>query len=356
MKINLASTKLAFVLIGLLLSLIIISAIIPQQDIAQNQILNWQETLGDNYKYIEILKLDQIYKTPVFFIVIGLLIINLIFGNVRRFKIIYNSDNSLVQARHIGSIIFHLSLVLLLVGIILNYMYTFEGTLALTEGQSVVETKNSYTRVYSGPFYTEEYDRFKIKHIMYHDSYIIENTVTSASEISLKDSPNAPEKTVAITTNHPFIYNDLEFHYELQHGYSPEVIIIDSTGSIIFKNFIRLAIQRSKEHTLHADYYMLEDYSMKIIIEATPNNNQLDSTLFNLNVEIDENLLYQGTLGLNDTIDYNGYRLVIPRLRNWCYINVIKSPYLNLVFFSFWLALIGMTIGLIPRVIGAKKK
>ncbi|HDL01766.1 MAG TPA: hypothetical protein ENH23_05995 [candidate division Zixibacteria bacterium] len=356
MRINLASTRLAFVLIGLLLSLIVISAIIPQQDIAQNQIVDWQKKLGDNYKYIEYLKLDQIYTTPVFFIVIGLLAVNLFFGNARRFRLIYKTDRKLIQARHLGSIIFHLSLVLLLFSVVLNYLYKFEGILALTEGQSIVENRDDYTRAYQGPFYSEEYGRFKIKHIAYYPAYLINDKKTSASEISLQDSPNAPETTVVVTTNNPFVYNGLEFHYELQHGYSPEVIVIDSTGKTIFKRFIRLAIQRSKENTIHADYYILKDYNMKITIEATPRQNHIDSTLFNLDVEIDDNLLYQGTIGLDDTISYDGYKLVIPRLRNWCYYHIVKSPYLNLIFASFWLALIGMTIGLIPRVIGTKKK
>ncbi len=356
MKINLASTRLAFILIGLLLSLIVISAIIPQQDIAQDQIVDWQKNLGDNYKYIEYLNLDQIYTTPFFFIVVGLLTVNLIFCNVQRFRLIYKTNRKLIQTRYLGSIIFHLSLVFLLIGVVLNYLYKFEGVLALTEGQSIVENSNDYTRIYQGPFYSEEYGRFKIKHIAYHPTYIINEKEASASEILLQDSPNAPETTVVLTTNYPFTYNGLEFHYELQNGYSPEVIVIDSTGKTIFKRFIRLAIQRSKDNTIHADYYVLKDYNMKITIKATPRQNLIDSTLFNLDVEINDNLLYQGTIELNDTISYNGYKLVIPRLRQWCYYHIVKSPFLNLIFGSFWMALFGMTIGLISRVIGEIKK
>ncbi len=356
MKINLASTRLAFFLIGLLLSLIVISAIIPQKELAENQIIDWHELLGDNYVIIEKLKLDQIYETPYFFIVIGLLALNLIFGNIKRFKIIYKTDKTLIKARHIGSIIFHLSLVLIMVGVILNYLYKFDGALALIEGQSVVDNEHIYSHIYKGPLFEDSYKRFEIKHVKFLTDYELNNTPTNACERSVKENQIAREQKKIITTNFPFSYLGLEFHFDQKFGYAPELVFIDSSNTAIFKSFIRIAIQEHPGQAKHLDYYIIPNTNHRVTIEVFPKNNSIDSTLYKLLVEKDDILLYEDTVRTGDTAYFQNYKVVIPRLRNWCYINVVKSPFLTLIFTSFWLALIGMTIGLIPRVIGTDKK
>ena len=58
MKNNFASTRLAFILISLLIVHIIFSAIIPQKDISEGQIINLEESLGDYYFIIDKLALD----------------------------------------------------------------------------------------------------------------------------------------------------------------------------------------------------------------------------------------------------------------------------------------------------------
>ncbi len=356
MKINFASTRMAFYLIAILIIFIIISAIIPQKELAVNQVVDWHELLGDNYVIVEKLELDQIYEAPYFFIILGMLGLNLIIGNIKRFKIIYKTDKTLVKARHIGSIIFHLSLVMIMVGVILNYLYKFDGTIALIEGQSIVDTENVYSHIYKGPLFEDSYNRFELKHIQSFTDYEVNNTPTNASEISVRENQNAkPEKKI-ITTNFPLSSLGLEFHFDQQFGYAPELVLIDSTDSLLFRSFIRIAVQKHPGESIHLDYYIIPQTNHKVTIEVIPNNNSIDSTFYKLFVEKDDKMLYQSTIQHGDTAKFENYKIIIPRLRNWCYISVVKSPFLNLIFTSFWMALIGMTIGLIPRVIGATKK
>ena len=122
MKINLASNRLAFVLIGLLFLLILLSAVIPQAEFAEEQIVDWQETLGDNYRIIDKLGLDRIYRTPVFFGILALLGLNLLVANIRRFRTVYRTERTLLRLRHLGSILFHLSILAIMAGGILAVM------------------------------------------------------------------------------------------------------------------------------------------------------------------------------------------------------------------------------------------
>ena len=62
-----ASTKIAAILVACLVLLIILSSIIPQKEIAESRIVDWERVLGDRYSWIERLQLDRIYQSPIFF-------------------------------------------------------------------------------------------------------------------------------------------------------------------------------------------------------------------------------------------------------------------------------------------------
>jgi cytochrome c biogenesis protein ResB len=150
MKTIITSHKLPFYLIGLLLLFILTSAIIPQKDIASREIVSWREFLGDNYIIIEKLRLDSIYYSPAFFLVLGLFGINLIAVNVKRFRTVLKLEKTLLKTRYLGSILFHfhLSLLAIIGGVILNYLYKFEGVYGITEGQTVSDSQNDYFTVF----------------------------------------------------------------------------------------------------------------------------------------------------------------------------------------------------------------
>ncbi|UCC79652.1 MAG: cytochrome c biogenesis protein ResB, partial [Candidatus Zixiibacteriota bacterium] len=139
--LNPTSTRPTFFLIGLILLILLTSAIIPQQGFAEEQIIDWKNALGDKYVIIEKLGLDRIYYTPYFYIILFLFSVNLTAVNIKRFKLAYKVERTLIKAKYLGSIIFHFSLLLIIAGIILNYLYKFNGIYALTEGQKVSDTE-----------------------------------------------------------------------------------------------------------------------------------------------------------------------------------------------------------------------
>lgn len=354
MKINFGSTKLAFVLISLLIVLVIISAIIPQKDISTDQITDIKEYFGDNYKIIETLRLDDIYKAPYFFILVGLLIINIIFGNIKRFRIIRKSEKTLIKTRHIGSLIFHFSLILIMVGVILNYLFKFEGVMFLTEGQTLNDNNEQYFRIYAGPLYREQSNRFQLKLHKYHGQYPFLSSFTNAAEIDVAYQSGSYNTASIVHNAHPFKWNNLEFHYGSNSGYSPLVVLTDTTDYILFQAFVRLSHDR--ESKKHFDYLILDNLKLKLEIEAIPDSGQFDSTFFKIRVAKDSLLLYDDTVKINTMKQFGNYKIIIPETRRWCYIEVIESPYIDLVFWAFWTALSGLLIGFLPRVIGEIRK
>ncbi|MEA3445650.1 MAG: cytochrome c biogenesis protein ResB, partial [Bacteroidota bacterium] len=231
LKFDIGSTRIAFTLILLLLLHIIVAAIIPQKDIASNQILSWQEYLGEYYFIIENLALDRIYYAPPFFILLGLLAINLIACNIKRFKIIYKTEKTLLITRHLGSILFHFSLILIVVGIILNFLYKFEGIFSLTEGQTVYDNQDSYFKIISGPLNNREFSNFSITLNDIVTNYKIDDALSDVAKISILPDKYADSINSIIYTNNPFRWNNFEIHYGLYYGFAPKVVLLknDST-------------------------------------------------------------------------------------------------------------------------------
>jgi hypothetical protein len=354
MNINMALNRTAFFLIAILLVLITLSAIIPQQDIASGQILDWQELLGDNYAIIENLGLDRIYYTPFFFIVLALLGLNLVWGHVRRFRLIYKTKSEKFRLRYIGSIIFHLSLLVIITGVILNFLYKYEGVLALTEGQQATDRPADYFREFKGPLYRGTYDNFSIKLDELRQTYEgSELFRTAAFRMTPSGSKELPGE---ISVNYPYEWEDAELHLGQQAGYSPEALLLDNQDSILFKAFMRLAVIREDDQDVHRDFVIITSEDLRLEVEVLALGASGDEFQYPTTVYRDEVLLYEGTLTPGDTAYFEDRKLTFPRIRHWCYIGVIRGPYLGLVFFGFWTCLGGMAVGLISRILPSERK
>lgn len=347
MKLNLASTRLAFVLIAVLVLFLVLSAVIPQQDIAEDQILDWREFLGDKYVVIDKLGLDRIYFTPTFFIVLGLLAVNLLFGSIKRFRIVLKAERTLLKTRHFGSILFHLSLIMIMIAVILNFLYKYDGVLAMTEGQSLSDQPESYHREFRGPLYADDYNRFTLNLTDLKSRDGDNSSLGKIASIAIQtDGTNFAEE---ISTNYPFKWQELEFHYGLKSGYSPEVLLTDSVGNVLLRSFVRIANRKEDGNHVHRDFIVVPDNNLHLEIEVKPDSVGPDVT-YQIAVSQDSIMLYTGSIRSNDTVSFSGYKFTIPHLRQWCYIDVVKSPYLNLVFFGFWSALAGLTISFVSRL------
>jgi hypothetical protein len=350
MKLNLGSTKLAFFLIASLVVLVLVSAIIPQQDIAVGQIIDWETKLGDNYAIIENLGLDRIYYTPTFFVVIGLLALNLTVGNIKRFRLIYRTDKTIFRLRHFGSILFHLSLLLTMAAIVLHYLFKYEGVFSLTEGQSAADQVSSYHREFKGPLYSDDYGNFSIS---------LESIQNASDDIGPSDSRAAviltppTEKAIKanILTNHPLRWKDWEFHFGSTTGYSPEVLLLDSAHNELFRSFVRVAHQKHGGQTINFDYVYVPDHDLRVEIEVIPAGAADLAVRYRLDIQRDDSLLFSGELEGTDTTAFADYKVQVPRLRRWCYIGAIKNPFLNLIFTGFWLSLAGLSLSLVTRVV-----
>lgn len=349
-RLSLSSTRLAFILIALLTALIILSALIPQRDTAVGQITDLKETLGSGYALVEWLKLDGIYTAPYFFILLGLLAVNLAAGNIKRFRLVYKTDRTLLRARHLGSMLFHFSLLMIMGGVILTYLFRSVTVFSLTEQQTLSDTASDFHRQFSGPLYANQQGRFRLKLDSLVASYQVGQNSTIAAGISLLPAGVDTSVSAMVYTGHSLNWRQLEFHIGAQTGYSTRLILRDSTGRRLFGDFLRLATAKVGDSSIYRDFLVVPGADFRVGVEVFPDSADNDSTRFKIVVETGTGVVFDSIVQRGEQILFEGYTLTIPEVRQWCYIEVVQTPYLGLVFFGFWSALAGMVIGLAGRL------
>jgi hypothetical protein len=350
--LDFTSNRLAFILMATLLVLIALSAVIPQRGIAQDQMLDWKEMLGGSYTLIETIGLDRIYFSPLFFVVLGLLGVNLAVANIRRFRLVYRVHGTLLRARHLGSIVFHLSLLVIMTSVILNYAYKFNGMFALTEGQTGRDAPEGYSRQFAGPLSEKASGRFRVTMKDVDTDFRVGESTTTAATLLIQPQGHRDAIEGTIRINQPLRYEDFEFHLGAKTGYSPEILLIDSEGEVRFRSFVRLAAQKTDGRETHADYVPLGIAPLNMRVEVEAGEPGFMPRVW---VQQEGSEPAEVTLAPGDTLGYAGWRIAIPRMRQWAFVEVVRSPFLDLVFFGFWAALAGMLIGFVPRIVGRRR-
>jgi hypothetical protein len=231
----------------------------------------------------------------------------------------------------------------------LNFLYKFNGVYGITEGQTVQDSENDYFRIFQGPLREQNFDRFQLSLKEVNNNYLVENSKTTAANISISNLSNSFSKDATIRANFPFKMNDMEFHFGQVNGYTPKIQIVDSSGNLLFNSFVRLAHQKINTVDVHSDFIELPELNLTLFIEILAESENIDSTVLKISVAKDMTNIIEDSISVGNEFTFENNKLIIPELRRWCYINVVESPFLNLIFFGFWSALTGMMIGLIGR-------
>jgi len=346
LRIDFASTRLAFVLIALLVVHVLAAAIIPQRDVAEDQFLDMAELQGPLAGAIEALHLDRIYTAWPFHALLGLLTINLAVGNIRRFRQVYRLEKTLLRLKHVGSIVFHLALVVILLGAIGNYLFKFQGVFALTEGQSASDDEAGYFRVFLGPLAEGPAGEFRVTMEQIDRQRQQGGSTLVAAEMKLEAPPETPRVDV-IEFGHPMRWRGREFHLGARTGFSPEVLVIGPDGIVTFRSFVRIAAANHEGQEVHSDFLMLPG---QLTLRLEIHEPERPEPLRWVSVERADSVLFRGYVAAADTVQAGDLRVVVPRMRRWTFGEVRRNPGLGAVFAGFWVALAGLALTFAARM------
>src|SRR4051794_15770318 len=144
-------------------------------------------------------------------------------------------------AREAGSLLFHWSFFLVLIGIIYGKGTGFTGQAVVTEGQTWVEAHANYDgNISEGKFFDENHTGIGV-HVLNFTATFHPDGIPSdfVSRVQLLDPSGRPVKTVDVRVNHPASYDGVNI-YQFGYGWAPVVDVrLEGTeiagGPIVFQ-------------------------------------------------------------------------------------------------------------------------
>jgi hypothetical protein len=273
----------------------------------------------------------------------------------------------------VGMVLFHLSFVAILCGIIYNSLYYFRGTIRLTEGETLPNGQmQSYDAIEHGRFFNYARLKGETTLIKMLTGYKVDGTDKRAAyEIAVSGGGIIKRGIIYIT--HNFEYNGFTYFND-REGYSVLVILYDRHGRELYGAHIPLQSLKQKDDSYlyttgtkegpgsfffpqHPEKSLFElqvvyrpsrfrERSGDAIFKVTPLENQDGRQT--------EKPLAEGKVAIGEKFQAGDYYLSPKEIRYWVAMRVRYEPGKPIVLASLWLGLGGMVITFIGRL--RKKK
>lgn len=235
-----------------------------------------------------------------------------------------------------GSLFFHCCLLVLMLGAVADLLWGFHGTIYLTEGQAERELSGTYAFVRNGPLGDDSHKGFILRHVSFDTAYTGYGASTPAALLRFYDDQTiAGERWVAV--NHPARFRGVRVYLGGDAGYTPHLVISDTTGRPLLRSFIRLAARSMNGILVHADYVPgVEPRELYCVVnEGNP---------LQLELELDGGEQGGGVAAIAPpaTATVGDLRVSVDEVRRWSRFELSYHPGETVVFAGFWGAIIGL--------------
>ena len=134
--------------------------------------------------------------------------------------------------RETGNLLFHVSLVGLLIGIAMGALLGFKGTVLVKEGDGFANTVLSYDDITPGRLFdAARLEPFSFQLEDFRATYADNGTaLTFNADLTYKDDVDAAGRPYDLRVNHPLVTGGAKT-YLLGHGYAPRVVVTDREGN-----------------------------------------------------------------------------------------------------------------------------
>ena len=243
----------------------------------------------------------------------------------KHFRVL-ESDGSLSAEkgylRETGNLFFHISLILILVGVLIGGLFGVRGSAIVSQGERFVNNATSYDTISFGqinhedslPPFTITVDKFVAKY----------NTLTSAPEdytlyVTTVSEPGAKPKQQIVKVNSPLTFGSTRVYLQA-NGYSPIVTVQDKNGNVTFQGPVPFLPQDGNLRSIGAIKVPDGDPQLGFVSSFVPtyarSSNKGAISVFP--EALDPKLLFsiwQGDLGLNSGKPQSVYRIDTSKMK-----------------------------------------
>jgi cytochrome c biogenesis protein len=160
----------------------------------------------------------------------------------QRYRVVQQDDSVAAERgylREAGNLVFHVSLVALLVGVAVGGLFGFRGTSVVVVGQGFSNNITQYDDLTAGASFTDRQLRpFTLRVTDFQVRFELGPVQQGAArlfrlETEVTDRPGAAPHPESIEVNHPLDVDGTTVHL-IGHGYAPVVTVTDGDGNVAF--------------------------------------------------------------------------------------------------------------------------
>jgi hypothetical protein len=265
-----------------------------------------------------------------------------------------------------GMILFHLSFLALLVGVVLNGLLGFKGVLRLTEGETLPNGQlESYDLVEHGPFF--DFARLRGETTLHrmHATYVVDGAEKRAAyEVEIGEGPEKTAGTIFVTQD---IEHEGVRYLRSKEGYSVLLVMTDAQGNELYGAHVPL--QSVKQP--HGGYAYVtgspkgpegmlfppppEEARAELIVSYQPDAKveragNVGFSVLPLPSGGTPGAERKGEAVVGGVFDAGDFKLVPREIRYWVGMDVRYDPGLPIILASLCFGLGGMFITLVGRV------
>jgi cytochrome c biogenesis protein len=143
------------------------------------------------------------------------------------------------HSREAGNLLFHLSVLIVLVGFGMGGLLGYKGGVIIVEGGGFSNTPTQYDEFSPGSlFRAEDMEPFSFSVDKFSAEWLTEGPRKGMArqfqaDLSYRESPTAEKKTYDLQVNHPLTIGGTEL-FLIGHGYAPVITIRDGNGDVAY--------------------------------------------------------------------------------------------------------------------------
>jgi len=263
-----------------------------------------------------------------------------------------------------GSVIFHISLLIVIVGGVLTLTMKMWGSFGVLEKKFFNDRHEDYVMTNEGPWTDHDFSRFKL----YLNRVILDITDEGELHDYKADitffEDGQPVKRALVSGPSPVEYKGLIFYKKL-FGYAPGLILKqDGEEKVRFFTTIDTKLDKS-QNIYYKQEFKIPRSNLKVEADFYPTitisdgkpeikSHTLERPAMYLKVFEGDKLLYDGVLFKDKTVNFANYSLHFAKLKRWYGFSVVRDYGISIVFFGFGLSVIGLIFIylIIPKEIG----
>ncbi|WP_109509833.1 cytochrome c biogenesis protein ResB [Nocardioides speluncae] len=160
----------------------------------------------------------------------------------RRYRTLTGEDSVGAERgylREAGNLLFHVSVLVVLVGFAIGSLFGYKGGVAIIEGGGFTNTLNQYDDFEPGSlFAADDMEPFSFKVEKFDAEWIKEGSSAGmarkfVADLSYREDPAAETDDYALKVNHPLTIGGTDV-FLVGHGYAPVITVRDGNGEVAY--------------------------------------------------------------------------------------------------------------------------